>query len=452
MATYFSQSAKSDGKGRCEILIRYKSGVYSARAKSCVYSLPEWFVFVIGNNSETPYKGKKIFTDEMRKTQTHHEIQKTKLSEINTGISEALKDPELDRSNSDWLKLVIDKFNFPEKYAPKVEPQQSFFDAFDEFLTKHPLSEVRKNNFRVVVRALRRYELYVRNTEKGQKQFSLTLDTVTAEILQSLSDYLKKEHVYYHSYPELYKAFPEYHEQKPRGQNTINDIMTKIRTFFLWCVKNKKTENRPFDLFKIDESVYGTPFYITIDERNTLYSTDFSQRPALEKQRDIFVFQCLVGCRVGDFYKFTKANVISGAIEYIARKTKDSKPVTVRVPLNSIAKEILDKYADFEGNTLFPFISQQKYNDAIKEAFKVADITRPVVVCDTLTRESIIRPINEVASSHLARRCFVGNMYKKAKDQNLVSALSGHKQNSKAFARYREIDEEMRNELVKMLE
>jgi integrase len=351
--------------------------------------------------------------------------------------------------SSDWLNTEIDKVLYPEKYEA---PEQSFFDAFNEFLTKHPLSRVRKNNFRVVIRALSRYELYTRQTVRGKKDFSLSLDTITADTLQSISDFLKNEHIYYDTFPELYKAFPEYHKQKPRGQNTINDIMTKIRTFFLWCVKNKKTQNRPFDLFRIDECVYGTPFYISIDERNLLYNTDLSHRPALATQRDIFVFQCLIGCRVGDFYKLTKQNIINGAIEYIARKTKDRKPVTVRVPLNTVAKEILERYADFEGNMLFPFISQQKYNDAIKDAFTIAGITRPVVICDPLTRENVIRPINEVASSHLARRCFVGNMYKKAKDQNLVSALSGHKQGSKAFARYREIDEDMRNELVKMLE
>ena len=160
----------------------------------------------------------------------------------------------------------------------------------------------------------------------------------------------------------------------------------------------------------------------------------------------------MTGSRIADLYKLTKQNVINGAIEYIARKTKDSKPVTVRVPLNTIAKEILTKYADFEGDTLLPFISQQKYNEAIKKAFELAEITRSVVICDPLTRENVIRPINEVASSHLARRCFVGNMYKKAKDQNLVAELSGHKQNSKAFARYREVDKEMRKELVSMIE
>lgn len=43
-------------------------------------------------------------------------------------------------------------------------------------------------------------------------------------------------------------------------------------------------------------------------------------------------------------------------------------------------------------------------------------------------------------------------VYKQVKDPNLVGALSGHKEGSRAFARYRDIDEEMKNELVKMLE
>ena len=56
-----------------------------------------------------------------------------------------------------------------------------------------------------------------------------------------------------------------------------------------------------------------------------------------------------------------------------------------------------------------------------------------------------------VWSSHLARRTFVGNLYKQVKDPNLVGALSGHKEGSKAFARYRTIDDEMKKELVNLL-
>lgn len=152
--------------------------------------------------------------------------------------------------------------------------------------------------------------------------------------------------------------------------------------------------------------------------------------------RDVFVFQCLIGCRVGDLYKFTKANVINDGIEYIPRKTKDGRPVTVRLPLNSISKEILPKYKHLPFDELLPMISQQKYNVAIKKMFLEAGLTRPVVIFNS-TSDQEIRPLNEMASSHLARRCFVGNLYKQVKHPNLVGALSGHKEGSRAFARYR---------------
>ena len=138
--------------------------------------------------------------------------------------------------------------------------------------------------------------------------------------------------------------YPDTRTPKPRGQNTINDIFTKLRTLFNWVFDLELTRNRPFRHFKVKECVYVQPIFITVDERNKVYNTDFSFDPALEKQRDIFVFQCLIGCRVGDLYKLTKSNVINEGIEYIPRKTKDGRPVTVRVPLNSIAKEILAKY------------------------------------------------------------------------------------------------------------
>ena len=84
--------------------------------------------------------------------------------------------------------------------------------------------------------------------------------------------------------------------------------------------------------------------------------------------------------------------------------------------------------------------------------FKAAGITRISTVLDPLTREGVVKPINEVASSHLARRCFIGNLYKKVKDPNLVGSLSGHVEGSKAFSRYRDIDDEMKFGLVSLLE
>ena len=356
---------------------------------------------------------------------------------------------------SKWLENSIDKELHPEKYAPKVEAQQSFFDAFDEFLEKRKLSDVRERNFMVLKRALQRYELFVSTNEN--RDFKLALDNITSETIRDFESFLRNEHTLYDEYKYLYDKFPaimgtnrKTAKPQQRGTNTINAMFNKLRAFFNWCPDNGITTNRPFKNYESVPDLYGTPVYITIDERNTIYHADLSHRPNLAIQRDIFVFQCLIGCRVGDLYKMTKQNVINGAIEYIPRKTKDDYPVTVRVPLHETAKEILNRYESEDG-VLLPFISEQKYNDAIKEIFKIAGITRTVTIINPTTRDEEKRPINEIASSHLARRTFVGNLYKKVKDPNLVGKLSGHKDGSKAFARYREIDEDMKTELIKML-
>lgn len=350
---------------------------------------------------------------------------------------------------SEWMELEIDKRLHPEKYIVE-EHRQTFFEAYEEFVEKRKLSDWRVRAIRVVIRALRRYELYARRTVDSR--FVLDFDTVTPLVLRDFEEFLRNEHAFYGQYPDIYEAVPESRTPQPRGQNTINGILTKLRTFFIWANDVGKTTNNPFRNYAIEECLYTTPYFISIDERNKIYRTNLARHPQLATQRDIFVFQCLIGCRVGDLYKLTRDNLIGGAVEYIPRKTKDGHPVTVRVPLNTIAREILARYADWSGPGLFPQIAEQQYNRAIKRIFLAAGLRRKVTVLNPLTREPEQRPIWEVASSHLARRAFVGNLYKQVKDPNLVGALSGHKEGSRAFARYRDIDEEIKNELVKMLE
>lgn len=353
--------------------------------------------------------------------------------------------PNKESLSSEWLEAEIDKRLHPDKYR---SPQQDFFDSFREFVDKRKLSDWRIKSFNVVIRALKRYEIY---TRRDKPDFVMTLDNMSPLMLGDIDNFLRIEHSFYTKCPKIYEAVPECRKPLPRGQNTINGIMVKIRTFYIWANKMGLTANNPFGNFEIEENVYGTPYYISIDERDRLYHTNLSRHPRLAVQRDVFVFQCLIGCRVGDYMKMTKRNVINGAVEYIASKTKDGRPVTVRVPLSDTAKEILERYKDC-GDKLMPFILPQDYNDDIKLIFLAARLQRPVMVLDPLTREPVIRPLNEIASSHLARRSFVGNLYKKVKDPNLVGALSGHKEGSKAFARYRDIDEEMKADLVKLLE
>lgn len=68
------------------------------------------------------------------------------------------------------------------------------------------------------------------------------------------------------------------------------------------------------------------------------------------------------------------------------------------------------------------------------------------------TRQEEKKPICDVATSHLARRTFIGNLYRQVKDPNLVASMSGHANGSVAFQRYRAIDDDMKKSLVELIQ
>lgn len=454
----FRLSSKSDkSTGLSEVLVRFFHGkAIDQRAKTNIFVRPDYW----------NQKSQRLTIPRLRVMTLDAKALIQELADINSRL-EALKEYINQKFinagagkvpvSSQWLSAIIEEYNFPkEERAPSV------LETIPQYLDTHKLSKPRAAHYRVLRRALERFLIF-----SGIKT-GLSLDEVSADMIRDFINYLKAEHTFYRieedkdgrrhvlylneKFKKAIQAVPESRLPEERGQNTINGFLNCFRTFYLWAVDQGFTTNNPFHKFGIPASVYGTPYYITVEERNQLFDYDFSFRPQLEKQRDIFVFQCVIGCRVSDLHSLTKSNVINGAIEYIPRKTKEGHPVTVRVPLNAIARKILDKYKDIPGERLLPCISDQKYNEAIKEMFTIAGLTRPVTILNPTTREEEKRPLNEVASSHLARRCFIGNLYKQVKDPNLIGKLSGHSEGSRAFARYRDIDEDMRKELVTMLE
>ena len=162
----------------------------------------------------------------------------------------------------------------------------------------------------------------------------------------------------------------------------------------------------------------------------------------------------MIGCRVGDLVKLTPRNLINGKISYIARKTSGERHDPVEVPLNETARKIIERYYDGvrRDGKLLPFIAGQKYNEYIKDIFLLCGITRIITIWNSTLGREEQHPLNELASSHLARRTFIGNLYKKVQDPNLIGKLTGHAEGSKAFVRYRAIDDEMKQNLVNMLE
>lgn len=128
--------------------------------------------------------------------------------------------------------------------------------------------------------------------------------------------------------------------------------------------------------------------------------------------------------------------------------TKDFVTAQLDQWKNPSAPESETKEEPFRDRKLFPFISDQRYNDAIKEIFEAAGITRLVTRLNPTTGEEEKVPINTIASSHMARRTFIGNLYNKVQDPNLIGSMSGHAEGSRAFARYRKIDDIRKQQVI----
>ena len=94
---------------------------------------------------------------------------------------------------------------------------------------------------------------------------------------------------------------------------------------------------------------------------------------------------------------------------------------------------------------------QKQITTKFMRIFRLCGITRIVTVLNSATGNEEKRPINEVVSSNMARRTFAGNLYKKVKDHNLIASMTGHKPGSTAFARYRNIDMDIKTEMIDLL-
>ena len=125
--------------------------------------------------------------------------------------------PDKSVLTSEWLSAEMYKLQHP--VVKNQEGVSSFFEDFDYFLETRKLSDVRTRNFRVIYRALQRFELYRRINVS--KKFRRTFDVVTPDILREFETFMRQEHTFFtrdaetgkficsRAYKPVYDAFPE---------------------------------------------------------------------------------------------------------------------------------------------------------------------------------------------------------------------------------------------------
>lgn len=416
MATLQYRLSSRVAHGKAELLVRFYDGKFSQRAKTRIF---------VPAKAWNDKAGQLVLPNKITPESVSLRETQRVIDELTDYIYNAWWAYQYEAEEG-WLQQTIDKFhNMPNKdKAAKAPARVRLADVVMEYAQSKDLSGSTMGQYRFIANALQQYE----QSTKRPLYVDAFSENDVAKFVRFLTE-----------------------DGTSRSRNTMSVKLKKLSAVCRYAVSKGYMDVSPFGdgKYKIQGEVYGEPVFLTIAERNALYACD--KLPTdLAVQRDIFIFQCHVGCRVSDLLELTTDNLTDdGFIQYIQHKLRRENPTVIRVPLSDTALEIIARYKGQPRRRLLPFTNSQHYNRAIHDFCRIAGLKRMVLVQDPQTLKTVSRPLWEVATSHLARRTFMANVFKETKSEKITSAFTGHVNGSKAFSRYTSVDDEMKLEVLK---
>ena len=186
--------------------------------------------------------------------------------------------------------------------------------------------------------------------------------------------------------------------------------------------------------------------YLTWEELIQLYGFEYTKKQMhLEQARDVFVFCSFTSLRYSDVAKlrWSDVDLTNGVIHVVTKKTDDS----LTIELNDYSRAVIEKYKDYglPGGRVLPVISNQKYNNYIKEAAHLAGITAPVrkVYYVGAERMEQVGEKWQILTTHAARRTFVVSALYLGIPAEVVMRWTGHK-DYKAMRPYVDIVDQLK--------
>jgi len=217
-------------------------------------------------------------------------------------------------------------------------------------------------------------------------------------------------------------------EVREMRNSTIGKQLSFLKWFLRWSFKQGIHSNNAYDTFKPKlKDTQKKIIFLTWEELNKL--REFKIPPtkqALERVRDVFLFQCFTGLRYSDVFNLRRSDIKGDHIEVTTVKTSDS----LIIELNDHSKAILEKYKDveFENDKALPVITNQKMNDYLKELAELAEINEPVRQTYYKGNERIdeVTPKYALLGTHAGRRTFICNALALGIPPQVVMKWTGH--------------------------
>ena len=244
---------------------------------------------------------------------------------------------------------------------------------------------------------------------------------------------------------------PSKSKEKKLTNGTVLKMVKTLKWFLNWATKrkyNKIMDYRDFmpKLKGASTSDKTNVIALSMPEFQTLFNMEIG-KPYLRRVRDVFCFCCATSLRYSDVRNLKWSNVHEDAIEIVTIKTDDP----LIIPLNEFAKDIIARYKENEAVTdyVLPVISNQRYNEYLKELGKLAGFNQPItkVYYRDCNREEVTLPKYEMMTSHVARKTFVTIALYLGIPAEIVRTFTGHK-DAKVMERYFKFNADQQRQMM----
>ncbi|WP_018621673.1 site-specific integrase [Spirosoma luteum] len=223
---------------------------------------------------------------------------------------------------------------------------------------------------------------------------------------------------------DFYNRFKKYLTAQGHSLNYVGAVLNGVKMLLKHAHAEGLHQNTDFqsrDFKKIEEEV--DTIYLDNDELTTLYNLNLRHDLRLDRVRDLYLIGCYTGLRFSDYSELSPVNITYGG--RILSVTTQKTAARVSIPLNPNVLAILAKYEGVPPRTM----SNQKFNQYLKELGQVAGLTTPVERTRTQggKRSTLTAQKWEMLTTHTARRSFATNAFLAAVPTVSIMKITGHK-------------------------
>ncbi len=346
-----------------------------------------------------------------------------RLATLKTEVETAAANTPESVLGRDWLTAIVEDVLHPtKKEKTQQDAPKTLIQAVEDFIAAAPTT-IRHKGKPICAARLNHYKQVLKNLQ------GMGADGVTIERADK----------------SFYDSFVRYMYAQGYKQNTI---ATRVK-----CIKSvinslpmAERVGCEFVEPKKCAAVMEDIDNIALNEKElkALADLDLADNAYLDRVRDQFLLLAWTGCRYSDLGKLSRKYIVNEDGDSYFSLEQQKTGAKVVIPILPPIVPILEKY-DYQPPRP---ISNQRFNDYIKEVAQLAHLDDEVVTTHTQQdkgefvpgRVETRRPKWQAVTAHTARRSFATNMYKRGFPTLAIMAITGHK-TEKSFLTYIKVSE-----------